>query len=73
MTVKEKLKLQVSIYKDLKRQNERDYYHYCNISDDWARESEAASKARAAVYDLVADKLEEILKEWNEEEGDDRK
>lgn len=70
MKAKEKLELQISIYKDLKRQNERDYYHYCNIADDWARESEAASKARAAVYDLVADKLEEILKELEKEEDD---
>ena len=70
MNAKEKLKLQISIYKDLKRQNEHEYYHYCNIADDWARESEAASKARAAVYDLVADKLGEILKDWNEEEDD---
>lgn len=72
MTAKEKLELQINIYKDLKRQNEHEYYHYCNISDDWAREIEAASKARAAVYDLVADKLGEILRDM-EEEGDDRK
>lgn len=73
MTGKEKLKLQIDIYKDLKVQNEQDYYHYCEMDGDWARISEATSKARAAVYEMVADKLKEILEQWEKEEEDDHR
>lgn len=70
MSGKEKLKLQIDIYRDLKVQNERDYYQFCNIADGWAREREAASKARMTVYEMVADRLQEILEELEKEEDE---
>lgn len=66
----EKLKLQIDIYRDLKRQNEHDYYQFCNITDEWAREREAASKARMTVYEMVADRLQAILEELEKEEDE---
>lgn len=70
MNGREKLKLQIDIYRDLKVQNERDYYQFCNIADDWAREREAVSKARMTVYEMVADRLQAILEELEKEEDD---
>ena len=70
MSGREKLKLQIDIYRDLKVQNERDYYQFCNIADEWAREREAASKARMTVYEMVADRLQAILEELEKEEDE---
>jgi hypothetical protein len=71
MSGKEKLKLQIDIYRDLKRQNEHDYYQFCNIEDEWAREREAASKARMTVYEMVADRLQAIMEDLESEKEED--
>ena len=72
MTPREQIELQVLIYKDLARDNRRLLPAYENKTG-WQAEQYAATMARVTVYEMVAEKLEEILKDWDEMEGDDKK
>lgn len=69
MTPKERIQLQAIIYKDLQKDDERLAEAHSQGTEGWISESCAAAKARAAVYMMVADKLEEILKDWEEDDG----
>ena len=75
MTPKERIRLQASIYRDLQKDNERMAVAYEDKqkTESWAVHSYNAANVRAVTYELVANKLEEILKDWDEMEGDDRK
>lgn len=75
MTPKERIRLQASIYRDLQKDNERlaVAYEDKQKTENWAVHSYNAANVRAVTYELVANKLEEILKDWDEMEGDDRK
>lgn len=68
MTPKERIQLQAIIYRDLQKDDERLAEAHSQGTESWIRESFAAAKARAAVYMMVADKLEEILKDWEEDD-----
>ena len=75
MTPRERIELQVSIYKDLVRDDRRLIAAYEDLVVDasgWRAERCAAAKARITVYESAIKDLEEILKDWVEE-GDDRK
>lgn len=74
MTVKERLLLQIAIYRDLAKDDQRlaVAYEEKMKTESWAAKNYAAANARACTYELVANKLEDIMKDW-EEEGDDRK
>lgn len=67
MTPRERIELQVLIYKDLAKDNRRLLPAYENKTG-WQAENYAATTARVTVYEMVAEKLEEILKDWDEEE-----
>ena len=75
MTPKERIRLQVSIYRDLQKDNERlaVAYEDKQKTESWAVHNYNAANVRAVTYELVANKLEEILKDWDEMEGDSRK
>lgn len=75
MTPKERIRLQASIYRDLQKDNERlaVAYEDKQKTESWAVHSYNTANVRAVTYELVANKLEEILKDWDEMEGDDRK
>lgn len=68
MTPKERIQLQAIIYRDLQKDDERLAEAHSQGTEGWICESCAAAKARAAVYMMVADKLEEILKDWEEDD-----
>lgn len=72
MKPRERIELEVKIYRDLATQYERDEAHYEKLmaTHEWAGTSLAVSKARRVTYELVANKLEEILKDWTEDEDD---
>lgn len=72
LTPREQLQLQVDIYRDLVTQGERDIKHYEGLlaTEVWAATSLACAKARKVTYELVANKLQEILDDWTEEEDD---
>lgn len=67
MTPKERIELQVLIYKDLAKDNRRLLPAY-EDKTGWHAENYAATMARATIYEMVAEKLEEILKDWDEME-----
>lgn len=75
MTPKERIRLQASIYRDLQKDNERlaVAYEEKQKTESWAANSYNAANVRAVTYELVANKLEEIMKDWDEMEGDDQK
>lgn len=72
MTPKERIELQVLIYKDLAKDNRRLLPAYENKTG-WQAENYAATRARVTVYEMVVEKLEEILKDWDEEERKESK
>jgi hypothetical protein len=37
---------------------------------EWAMAAMLASRSRASVYEMIADELQEILDDWNEEADD---
>lgn len=75
MTPKERIRLQACIYRDLQKDNERlaVAYEDKKKTESWAVQRYNAANVRAVTYELVANKLEEILKDWDEMEGDDKK
>lgn len=74
MTPKERIELQVLIYRDLIKDNQKDeeYYQSMTGTAELAALRFAEARARRITYEMVADKLQEILDDWTEEE-DDRK
>lgn len=72
MTPKERIELQVLIYRDLIKDNKKDEEYYQSITGtaEWAALSFAEARARKVVYEMVADKLQEILDDWTEDEND---
>lgn len=72
MTPKERIELQVLIYRDLIKDNQKDeeYYQSMMGTAEWAALSFAEARARKVVYEMVADKLQEILDDWTEDEND---
>lgn len=66
MTPRERIELQVMIYKDLAKDNRRLLSAY-EDKTGWQAENYAATRARVTVYEMVAEKLEEILDEWEGE------
>ena len=72
MTPKERIELQVLIYKDLAKDNRRLLPAYENKTG-WQAENYAATRARVTVYEMVVEKLEEILKDWDDGERKESK
>lgn len=72
MTPKERIELQVLIYRDLIKDNQKDeeYYQSMMGTAEWAALSFAEARARRVTYEMVADKLQEILDDWTEEDDD---
>lgn len=72
MKPKERIRMQVSIYRDLQKSNERRAVEYEDKqkTESWAVHSYNAANVRAVTYELVADDLEKILKDWDEMEGE---
>ena len=72
MTPKEMIELQVLIYRDLINDNKKDEEYYQSITGtaEWAALSFAEARARRVTYEMVADKLQEILDDWTEDEND---
>ena len=70
MTPKERIELQVLIYKDLAKDNRRLLPAYENKRQ---AENYAATRARVTVYEMVVEKLEEILKDWDDGERKESK
>ena len=73
-TPKEELEFKIRIFRDLATQNRDDEINYEKLmkTEEWAVMCMATSRARATTYEIVADELQELLDEW-EEEGDDGK
>lgn len=72
MTPRERIELQVLIYKDMAKDDRRLLPAYENKTG-WEAENYAATMARVTVYEMVAEKLEEILKDWDEDERKESK
>lgn len=72
MTPRERIELQVLIYHDLIKDNKKDeeYYQSMTGTAEWAALSFAEARARRVTYEMVADKLQEILDDWTEDEND---
>lgn len=72
MSPRERIELQVKIYRDLVKDNQRDEDHYQSMTGtaEWAALSLVAARARKVTYELVANKLQEILDDWTEDEND---
>ena len=72
MTPKERIGLQVLIYRDLIKDNKKDeeYYQSMTGTAEWAALSFVEARARRVTYEMVADKLQEILDDWTEDEND---
>ena len=72
MTPKERIGLQVLIYRDLIKDNKKDeeYYQSMTGTAEWAALSFVEARARRVTYEMVADKMPEILDDWTEEEDD---
>ena len=75
MTPKERIRLQADIYRDMAKDDQRlrAAYEEKMKTESSAVHSYNAADVRATIYELVANKLDEILADWDEMEGDDRK
>lgn len=75
MTPKERIRLQADIYRDMAKDDQRlrEAYEEKMKTESSAVHSYNAADVRATIYEMVANKLEEILKDWDEMEGDGRK
>lgn len=71
-TSKEQLEFKIRVFRDLATQNRDDEINYEKLmkTEEWAGMCMVASRARATTYEIVADELQEILDDWNEEEDD---
>lgn len=75
MTPKERIRLQADIYRDMAKDDQRlrAAYEEKMKTESSAVHSYNAADVRATIYELVANKLDEILADWDEMEGDGRK
>ena len=75
MTPKERIRLQADIYRDMAKDDQRlrAAYEEKMKTESSAVHSYNAADVRATIYELVATKQDEILADWDEMEGDDRK
>ena len=75
MPPKERIKLQADIYRDMAKDNQRlrAAYEERMKTESSAVHSYNAADVRATIYELVATKLDEILKEWDELDEKERK
>lgn len=72
MPPKERIRLQADIYRDMAKDEQRlrAAYEEKMKTESSAVHSYNAADIRATIYELVANKLEEILKDWD---GNERK
>lgn len=70
MPPKERIRLQADIYRDMAKDNQRlrAAYEERMKTESSAVHSYNAADVRATIYELVATKLDEILKDWDEME-----
>lgn len=70
MSPKERIRLQADIYRDMAKEDQRlrAAYKEKMKTDSWALHSYNAADVRATIYELVANKLDEILADWDEME-----
>lgn len=75
MPPKERIRLQADIYRDMAKDNQRlrAAYEERMKTESSAVHSYNAADVRATIYELVANKLEEILKDWDELDEKERK
>ena len=70
MSPKERIRLQADIYRDMAKDDQRlrAAYEEKMKTESWALHSYNAADVRATIYEMVANKLEEILEDWDETE-----
>jgi len=75
MPPKERIRLQADIYRDMAKDNQRlrEAYEEKKKTESWAEHSYNAADVRATIYELVANKLDEILADWDEMDEKERK
>lgn len=75
MPPKERIRLQADIYRDMAKDNQRlrAAYEERMKTESSAVHSYNAADVRATIYELVATKLDEILKDWDEMDEKERK
>ena len=75
MPPKERIRLQADIYRDMAKDNQRlrAAYEEKKKTESWAVRNYDAADVRATIYELVANKLDEILADWDELDEKERK
>lgn len=75
MPPKERIRLQADIYRDMAKDDKRlrEAYEEKMKTDSSAVHSYNAADVRATIYEMVANKLDEILEDWDEMEKKERK
>lgn len=70
MTPKERIRLQADIYRDMAKDDQRlrEAYEEKMKTESSAVHSYNAADVRATIYEMVANKLDEILADWDEKE-----
>lgn len=70
MTPKERIRLQADIYRDMAKDDQRlrEAYEEKMKTESSAVHSYNAADVRATIYEMVANKLDEILADWDERE-----
>lgn len=75
MPPKERIRLQADIYRDMAKDEQRlrAAYEEKMKTESSAVHSYNAADVRATIYELVANKLDEILADWDEMDEKERK